>query len=202
MPIESRRLATAIFAVIAVFALAGGVVIYQDTYGTHWDLDGDWTYPAAFSALLLAAAAYCAYVVGERRVLGLRHSAYLLAAILLFMALDEAFSFHERIEDVTDVDWQILYAPVFLVCGIGWLNVTRALGRLRPAQALMVGGALAWLVAQVLEKVEWSGDPKVAAYDALMFAEEILEMAGTAAMLIALYMTLEREPEPGSAGRS
>lgn len=64
----------------------------------------------------------------------------------------------------------------------------------------MVGGALAWLVAQVLEKVEWSGNPKVAAYDALMFAEEILEMAGTAAILIALYMTLEREPEPGGVG--
>lgn len=167
-------------------ALAGG-------QGGVLDLDGDWTLPAAFSALLLACAGLCACAVGRRRVFDLRGSAYLLGALFVLMGFDEAFQFHERLESATGVDWQLLYLPLILACGTAWLIVARALGRLRSAQVLMVLGGLAWLAAQVLEQVQWDGNVQVAGYEAMMVVEETLEMGGSALFLLALYMVLRRD---------
>lgn len=186
------RLSAGLFAAIAAFAVAGGAQILRGAHGGVLDLDGDWTLPAAFSALLLACAALCAFAVGRRQIFGMRRSAYLLGALFLVMGLDEAFQLHERLESATGVDWQLLYLPLILVCGVAWLLVTRALGRFRPAQALMVVGGVAWLAAQTLEQVQWNGDVQVAGYSAMMFAEEILEMGGSALFLIALYWVLFR----------
>jgi len=178
---------------VAVFAVAGARVAITVGYGGIWDLDREYTLPAAFSALLLVAAAIAALEVGRQRVYGIHRGAYLLAALFFFMGLDEVFSFHERLESATAVDWETLYAPLIFVCGIAWLLVVRALRSFRLAQVVMALGGAAWLVAQILEKIQWDGDVKVDGYLALMFAEEILEMTGSALFLIALYWVLFRE---------
>jgi len=116
------------------------------------------------------------------------------ALFLLLMGLDETLMLHERLESWTGVRWQYLYAPVVAVAGIGWLRsalLARDLGGL----GLLVGGAAAWGISQVLELFQWSGEEltmeeyeerlRDADYLRLMVPEEILEMVGSLLFLLA-----------------
>lgn len=190
-----RRLAAAIAAAIALLAAAGIAHVVVDPPDakpwTLFSLETELTLPAAFSAALLVGGGACALLAARRRAYGIDLSWYLFAALLIAMGVDEAAYLHERLESATGVDWQLLYAPVALVCGAAWLRVTYALRGLRPAQLLMVFGAGAWLAAQVLENVQWGADgEKVAGYSTMMVIEEILEMSGSALFLLAVYTAL------------
>jgi hypothetical protein len=174
--------------VIAVLAAAGLSIIQSGAAESIWNLDAEGTVPALFTALFLGGAGLCAFVASRQHLYGARRSFQLLALLLMLMAFDEALVVHERIEAAVGLDWQTLYAPVIIVCGAAWLRVTYALRSLPRAQILMIMGAFAWAVAQVLEATQWnSDDVKVGAYDQQMFIEEILEMSGSGLFLIALY---------------
>lgn len=186
---------TALLAIaIAGLGLAG-IAYYAVEPGSPWgrlDLDGEQTLPSAFSALVLIGAGVCALVLARRRTLGARFSWLLLGLLLSFMGIDEFAAIHESLEEGATVDWQTLYLPVIAACGAAWLLVTVRLSRCnRQAFYLMVAGAGTWLVAQVLENLQWgANDQPVSGYGYLMITEEVLEMAGSACFLVALYTVL------------
>ena len=152
-------------------------------------LDRERNAPAALSAAFLAAGgiAFLAAVAKGR----LRPVSVGLAALLLLMAADELLEWHETLERRTGVDWQLLYAPVGLAGALVWLLVMRQLRGDRTATVLLAGGAAAWALSQVLERVEWDGGRQVSGYGFMMPVEELLELSGSAMFLLAA-MTLLR----------
>jgi hypothetical protein len=197
---------------IAAVSLAFGVL----GYGVHhwgvprlFDLDGERTAPAAWSGGLLAIAAFLALRV-DAEVPARPRWALGLAVFFAFMALDEVVEIHERLEYWTGVDWEILYVPIALAGGIGWLLGVRACLRALPASALLLGaGAAWWLFSQTLEALQWDGGVKTADYMPMMYAEEVGEMLGSGCFLLAMLALLRavcRAPRvpvlSGSAGRS
>ena len=110
-----------------------------------FDLDREYTVPAFFSAglLFLAAAMVFAMARGEA---GLDRSLLILiAAAFAFLAFDELFSIHERIDIRTDVDWQGAL-PARRV-GFLWAHrrLTHSLG-CRTQESLMIFRGLgAWV---------------------------------------------------------
>jgi len=194
--VTPQRLLVALLIAIAVFSLAGINVVLTDSPSSHWNLDSDWTdgyglaYPTLFSAALLWGAGTCALIAGRRRIFGRRGSWYLLGLLLVGMGFDELLATHERLESATGVDWQTLYAPIAIACGVAWLFITLSMRRVKPARALMILGAAAWLVAQILEATQWDGDREVSSYAIQMVIEETLEMTGSTLFLVAIYWVL------------
>jgi len=190
------RLAVAIGIAIAILAIEGLRVIHAGTPPSHWNLDADWidddgwTFPALFTTLLLCSAGVCGFVAGRWRLAGAGLSWYLLGALLFWMGLDEGLAIHERFEDMSGVDWQLLYIPVVAFGAAAWAAVVLRMSSWKRERVWMVLGAVAWFIAQVLEATQWAGDRRVSSYDAQMFTEEILEMCGSALFLLALYSVL------------
>lgn len=154
--------------------------------GDRWfDLDGERTVPSLWSAALLTAAG----VLGVAVAVALRRPAVaVLGAALAFMAVDEFFALHEEVEDLTGIDWQTLYLPVFAVVGLLALRVlvvSRRLGE-RRFVVLLTSGAVCWAVSQVLEKAEWDGPVRRAGYPVMMVTEELLEMTGSLLFVLAM----------------
>ncbi|MBM7807374.1 hypothetical protein JOD57_003211 [Geodermatophilus bullaregiensis] len=210
LPVPINRAVVGVLVVIAVLAVLGVVAVGAESGWRHLDLDGEYTVPAAFSALLLGWCALAAAVLG--RSTSRRASTWPLALLFALMAVDESFSVHERLESATGVDWQLLYSPVVLAGAVAWVGVAWQVRR-RPEVLLpWVAGAVAWGVAQVLEAVQWDGDVKRAGYTAMMVTEELLEMTGSAAWGTALALQLaalgvgrhrwSRAPRPGRVDRS
>lgn len=159
---------------------------------SRWGLDAEGTPAPTFSALLLAGATALALLNGLARPPRQGIPLLLFAPLTLFMAADEAFGFHERVEELTSIDWQLLYLPLVTVCGFAWAWIlTRTLRR--PAERLLwLAGAGAWAVSQLLERLQWDhGD--VLVHPWMIVPEEALEMAGSSAWLLALLL-LARAP--------
>lgn len=158
-----------------------------------WGLDAEGTPAPIFSALVLVGATALALVNGLARPARQGMPLLLFAPLTLFMAADEAFSFHERAEELTSIDWQVLYLPLVAVCGIAWAWIlTRTLRR--PAERLLwLAGAGAWAVSQLLEDLQWDDRVGVLAHAWMIVPEEALEMAGSSAWLLALLL-LARTP--------
>jgi len=55
-----------------------------------------------------------------------------------------------------------------------WTNST-------TATYLVLAGGTAWVLSQLLERVQWDGDVKVDGYMAMMINEEVFEMIGSTA---------------------
>jgi len=74
----------------------------------------------------------------------------------------------------------------------------------RSNVALLVGGAVAWAVALVLELVQnWGGPPVQAAiYVPAMITEEVLEMTGSTVFLLSAIVALRRSALDDQEGRS
>jgi hypothetical protein len=181
-----RRAGFALACCIVVLGVLGVLAIVQRPAFRHFDLDAEMTVPAAFSALLLVAASVAA-LVAARIAPRLRLAGAALSLLFAFMALDEAFSFHERLEDLTGVDWQVLYLPIVALGGVAYLGLLRRL-RGRPWQvAGWLAGAAAWGVSQTLEHLEWTpSDTPVRLYNWMMVPEELLEMTGSALWALTL----------------
>lgn len=107
------------------------------------------------------------------------------------MVLDEAFSFHERLEIALDVDWQLLHLPLVAAGAVSFLLVARRRVGHRGRLAVWFGGALAWAVSPALEDGEWDpfGRPGPG-HAAMMVVEEVLEMVGSALWPAALVSEL------------
>lgn len=184
--------------------VTGGAAFEKDIVTAHrFDLDGEWTLPALFSGALLFAAGSLAFLAGGR-VGNARLPYVLFGGFLISMGLDEVCSIHERLEAATSTDWQILYAPVILLGGTVWILLVRTFDRRAQPFWLMATGAWAWVVAQVLENVQWGGGTgaPVDAYARLMLIEETLEMVGSACFVVALYTVLYQSGDTGSAFRT
>jgi hypothetical protein len=197
--VSTRHAAYGLGASIAVLGLLGAFYTRNGVSAlAALDLDGEWNVPALFSALLLVAASRLLLHVREvfpRPVL-----VYVFATLLLCGAIDEAVQIHENLEEWLDVDWQRLYAPVFLVVAIVWFGLLADLWRCRPARLLYIASASAWAGAQVLEHFQWNGDVHGPHYDPMMVAEEVLEMTGTALLILALLVVRDRGARARSGG--
>jgi len=179
----STRLAVLLGLGIALLGVLGVLAVHFPRQ-VPWvlDLDAEHSVPALYSGLLLVAGG-AAFLVLSRAGAGL--PAALLALLLGFMSLDEVVVVHEKLEAATGVDWQLLYAPLFLLCGVGWLLVLRRFGLRSAAGVLLVGGAALWAGSQVLEQIQWDGVAEVAHYRWYAVPEELAEMGGSLLFLLA-----------------
>ena len=172
------------------------------------DLDGEANVPALWSGALLVAAAASARATAGADSRGARWPWWPLALLFLFMAADEVLRVHEWLERLTELDWQVLYLPVMAAAAAAALT---AVLRLRESPRLVAGllaAGAAWMLAQVLEALQWDDDRQVSGYGKLMVGEEILEMAGSLGFTLTLLAAAERfrsraHDDPfGCAGRA
>ena len=187
---------------IAVLATAG---ILQRTAYPLWgaaNLDSEASVAMWFSAALLWAAAGCWLLVAITLPIPSR-SAWTWWLILAWLALDEGNAFHERLERWSGIDWQILYLPIMALAVVAWWGVVRRHLNEGSNVALLVGGAVAWAVALVLELVQnWGGPPVHAAiYVPAMITEEVLEMTGSTVLLLSAIVALRRSALDDQEGR-
>jgi hypothetical protein len=191
--LDARRTFLIAFAVILTFGLLGALVYNDVPLGHVFFLDGEGNAPAAFSGLLLVAAGIaCWYVaadVSATKLLRWR----VLGAFFVFMAFDEALTIHERLSLLTDVAWQKLYLPVFVIAFLMALACLASLRDVLPGAVLLMGGGACWFVAQVLEKLEANKyEGQVEHYWIYATVEECLEMTGSLLFLltaVAVYQT-------------
>jgi uncharacterized membrane protein YhaH (DUF805 family) len=165
-----------------------------------FDLDAELSWqvsiPALFSAGLLFAAAMLALARARQIPDARRRGWVAIGAFLTFMGIDEMVEIHERLERVTEIDWQTLYVPIALIGAVAWFVILKQLWRHRSLSIAWIAGAGAWLIAQVLEDVQWGpGDVLVSGAGSLIVAEETLEMSGSALFLLTL-LAIRRSERP------
>lgn len=183
--LETRRVAVVLGAAIAVLALLGAIYAWEPRPALHrFDLDEERTVPAYFSAFLLAACAVFALRV-PRAVLS-RRAAVVFAVLLALASLDELIEIHERLERRLDVDWQVLYIPVFAAGVVVLVLFVAGLRRQGFRLELVLASAACWAAAQLFEKLQWEDSGPVAGYTWMMVVEETAEMAGSALLLLSL----------------
>jgi hypothetical protein len=183
--VAALAIGTMILALGVLGSLRGGAGI------RGFDLDAEENIPSAFSAVLPIGAGILAFVLAPRVAKGRQRLAwYALAGAFVWMGFDEFAQVHETLERITGIDWQILYAPFVVVIAVAWFNVLRTVWPVAPARLMLIGGAAAWFLAQILEQVQWNGDQRRSGYTEMMVAEELLEMAGSALFLLSMLAAL------------
>jgi hypothetical protein len=200
--IDPGSVALALALAIAAIVTLGAIEVLTDGLPRVFHLDFERTLPAAFSALLLVAAAGLAILTAGERSGRLRAGLLGVAGVFFLVAVDEALAIHERIGDAVEVIWPVAYLPLALIAALAYLTI---IAELRGAVALrlwLLGGAII-ACSQLLELVqlatlrhEW--DHPV--YKALVLLEEPLEMMGSAALLLALLLLAKGRWRPGAAG--
>jgi hypothetical protein len=197
--VRERVVALAIGTMILALGVLGSL---RGGAGLHgFDLDAEKNIPSAFSAALPIAAGILALVLAPRVAKGRQRLAwYALAGAFVWMGFDEFAQVHETLERITGIDWQILYAPLVVVIAVAWFNVLRTLWPVVRARLMLIGGAAAWFLAQIIEQVQWNGDQRRSGYTEMMGAEELLEMAGSALFLLSMLAALRALGARGEAG--
>ena len=183
---DPRRVGRWCFSAIAVAGVLGILqrVLPAFPLSHVLDLDFEWV-PAAFlSAGLLVAAALSWWQLHDA------WPARAFASLLAVMSFDELCGLHEWLEKATGVDWELLYAPVVAVAAVGALTLLLRWGPGRVSGLLVAGGGC-WFVAQVLEALEWDGDVERPHYAFYMVPEELLEMSGSALLLLCALWALQ-----------
>jgi hypothetical protein len=189
------------FATIVAVLLGATIATFGIVYGAPTrafeGLDAEWTPAAYFSGGVLFAAALLVHLYAQRTA---QHRLLLgvgLAGLLWLFGFDEIFSVHEWLEDHLGVDWQLLYLPVGLVGLAGGLLLLRSVPR--ESRVLLVLAGVAWVVAQLLEKIQWVGE--TLAHPFLVLPEELLEMTGSSLIVVAVLLALpSRRLEAAPAG--
>jgi hypothetical protein len=192
---RARPLGVAVGSGVAITVLAAAGILQRTTYPL-WgaaNLDSEASVAMWFSAALLWAAAGCWLLVAVT-ARPWRLAVWIWWLVLAWLALDEGNAFHERLERWSGIDWQILYLPIMALAVVAWWGVVRRHQNEGSNVALLVGGAVAWAAALVLELVQnWGGPPvKASIYDPAMITEEVLEMIGSTLMLVAAILALRR----------
>lgn len=162
------------------------------------DLDGERNLPTLYSAALLLVSGAAFSLLVQRRILP--RSTLALATLFLLMSADEALTVHESLERSSGIDWQLLYAPLILAGGLAALHVLHVIPS-RSASMLLLIGIAAWGESQILEFAQWDGDIPRLGYGRLMFAEEVLEMLGSALFLLSALSLLVSGDHPARLGR-
>lgn len=180
--IDTRRLALIVGALIAVLAVMGILRYGNKEQLGAFNLDGERNVPAVFSAALWTVVSGLAVLVGRAD----RWRAWdAFAVVTLVVAADEFGEIHERLENKTGIDWQLLYLPVGILAAILFVAIGRRLRRLGVGFTLFAFAAGAGVVSQLLEQVQYGeNDEPVRGYRVMVVSEEVLEM--TAALLIGL----------------
>ena len=180
--INVRRLALVVGALIAGLAVMGILRYGNKEQLGAFNLDGERNVPAAFSAALWTAVSALSVLLGRADRWRAWHA---FALVTLLVAADEFGEIHERLENKTGIDWQILYLPVGILAAILFVAIGRRLRRLGVGFTLFAFAAAAGVVSQVLEQVQYdANDEPVRGYRVMVVSEEVLEM--TAALLIGL----------------
>lgn len=196
---------------VLVLAVLGSVFLTDNSYGqacecwsgsgaiAEFNLDGEFTVPAAVSGLALLAAGALALLLARSGTALQRRAAFAGIGVFLgAMAIDEIWAVHEKLEGAVDVDWQVLYAPAVLVAGASWLIAYPAFRRLgNRGVALFLAGPGAWLVSQALEKVQWDDERLVRPWT--IVPEESLELTGSLLFVVAFLQLIRAHP-PASPG--
>lgn len=174
------------------------VLLAIDIFSVNREL----TIPTWFSAtLLLIATVLFALIAAAKRTSQDRYTLYWigLAAIFLYLTIDEGAAIHEIVADITQASlnptgfltfgWQIIAAPLVLIFGLLYL---RFLFHLPPrirnlfilAGILYVGGAL---VVEAVSANQWYlGGGVTLQYLAIGTVEEFCEMLGVVVLIYAL----------------
>jgi hypothetical protein len=151
-------------------------------------LFGGMNVPALFSGAVLFVAAALeldAPLISERMPWAG------LGGLFAFMGIDELVSIHENLELWTGVPWQVVYLPILAAGGAFWLKALLCIRDVRAERLLWLGGAAAWILAQILEVIANAGTTSL--YGEMSWAEEILEMAGSSMFLLAAYLLIRRQ---------
>jgi hypothetical protein len=194
--VEPRRAAAALVVAIAVLAVLGVIVAWEPRPAlARFDLDEERTVPAYFSALLLCVCAVLALRL-PRPVVS-RGVGLALSGLLLLASLDEVAELHERLERRVGIDWQLLYIPVFLALLVVFGLLVNGLRRSEFGLWLVLAAAGCWAVAQALEALQWEDDGPARGYTWMMVTEEVLEMAGSGLLLLALLVVIRAARAPG-----
>lgn len=197
----------ALGAAIAALAVLGAVdaaVVDLETFDLQNELVDGFNIPVLFSGGLLLAASVLAArlaLAGEQTV-GRVWLWALFALIFLEASIDEVATIHEELGESVDVDWVVLYLPLFALAGYLWLTVLRGLAG-RPERLLWVGGAAAWVAAQGFELIAYGGTEEARPGTGVLGAfEELGEMTGTALFVWTLLLILQRRrsPSPSAVG--
>ncbi len=182
---EGRWLGAAVVVGVAICCFAGlaiSAALQPEGPLGIFNPDRERLAAAAFSGGVLAAASLVFTLVGRRPQ---QRRCLPMATLLGFMALDEVLGLHERLERFARVDWRLLYAPLIAVAALAWWRLLRSWGLRRKQGLLLLVGSLCWGVSQVLEAAQWDGGVRHTHYLILMVTEEILEVTGSAAFLLA-----------------
>lgn len=183
--LDLRRVALVNGALILLAGVLGVLHIVFEPRFDPFDLDGERNVPSTYSAALWASAALVAVLLGRVEHGRTARVWQILSVTLLYVSFDEFAEIHERLERITGIDWQILYSPLGIVALVLWVVVGRRLRELGAGFGLFVVGTISGVTSQVLEAVEYGEhDRRVAAFNELVVAEELLEFA--AAVLIGL----------------
>lgn len=207
--IDLRRTSSLLFASAALIGVIGAIVYLGDPQdpwlgldselGLRWPQGGSTVaLPAIWSAILLVGAGltWLAAAVTTEWRRSTRVLMTLFGVALMYLAVDELFIIHERLEARLLIDWQVLYAPVMAVLALLIAGlVVRAARVDRRAGTMLVAGTICWAVAQILEYVQWDGDQEVTLYGLFMIPEEVLEMCGSILFGLAAVRLLQARAE-------
>lgn len=182
--LEPGRLLRVGVPVIALLGVTGVLYDLKVPNTNPFDLDGEMRIPALWSFGLLAGGSVAALLASLAQA---SRAAAAFGGFLLFMAVDELIQIHETLEGATGVDWQLLYLPVVGVGGFFFLVLLRAMRRSAAALTL-ASGAGCWVIAQMLEMLQWHGDQRVSGYYLMATPEELLEMLGSLLFGLAILM--------------
>jgi hypothetical protein len=192
------HIALALAACIAVLAILGGVdgeVTPLPSFNLMAEVDLGRPLPdaipvsALFSGFLLLAAAGLAFAASADSQ---RFPWVAMGAFFTFMGVDEVAGIHERLGYMIASDWQIPYIPIAFLGGVFWLWALRLMWRSQSERLFWLGGASAWILAQMLEGVVLSRGPTWHLIGEFSLVEETLEMAGSSMFLLALYLAWRR----------
>ena len=194
-------------AVAAVSGVGIGVLvvmgILQRVAFPDWglaNLDSEVSVATFFSAALLWATAFW-WLLVAMTVRPRSTAIWVWWAVLAWLALDEGNAIHEKLERWLETDWQLLYIPVMGIAALAWWGLVRRYRSQPRIAALLIAGAAVWVAVLMLELVQnWGGAPVQAAiYVPTMITEEALEMIGSAVLLIAGMLALQKAVDPGES---
>ncbi len=201
--LDPRTLLIGLVCCLVVLGVLGAIVYPGGGDLRVFDLNKEQTFPATFSGLLLFGAGAMALMHGVVRFANPADRRWwlVLAAVFMFLGLDEIAALHEAVQDRVHLWGQATLAPIVLAGVVAWFVALKQLNASTPGAArLFVLGAAAWIASQGIDLVlnERLG--------ASIVPEELLEMAGSALFGIALLVAVrelaavrsrsKREPRP------
>jgi len=201
----ASRVSAVVVAAISAVGIGVLVVIgiLQRVAFPDWglaNLDSEVSVATFFSAALLWATAFW-WLLVAMTVRPRSTATWVWWAVLAWLALDEGSAIHEKLERWLETDWQLLYIPVMGIAALAWWGVARRYLNQPRIAALLIAGAAVWFAVLMLELVQnWGGAPvRAGIYVPTMNTEEALEMIGSAVLLIAGMLALQKTVDPGES---